>query len=646
VIQAASLHSSPHALPGDPIAGALLEAQGAAETRQATTDAQGYYTMTLFGGTYDVTASAYGYAPETVTSVEVISGSVTTQEFALDPAATHDVSGRVTDATTGWPLYARIAIDGYPGDPVWTNPATGRYTVSLAADVSYTFDVSAWVDGYTTASREVGPLTGGRTEDLGLLADPAACTAPGYRVETTGIYESFDEAVAPAGWTVVDNADTGAVWRFNDPGGRGNNSGGAGSFAIADSDHEGYLSMDTALKSPSVDLTDLDSPTLEFKYDFYWYSSGGDEVADVDVSVGGGTWTNVWNRSGASDRGPKTAQVDISSLAAGESDVVVRFHYYGADYDWYWQVDDVLVGRQHCYPRPGGLVVGNVHDGNLDGPLVGATISNDDGESVISSSTADDPEVDDGFYTLFSAAGRHTITATMDSFGGKTAIVDVLPDDTVGQDFYLAAGRLTAAPEALEVSLSLGGVTSSSISLINDGGLAARFELQEYDGGHLPVVALASAADALPPGSAPSSLGRAPARDSKLALLAAGHSGSFELAGGAQAYGIDLEGEELVSFTVDDATTLTAVAEAAGDFYAGDFLGGDFSVLYVIDNATSTLFALDTATGKLTAIGPSAAASGHTWTGMAGDPTTGVMYAVSSSGSVNTLYRYRRQFGR
>ncbi|MCK4832718.1 MAG: DUF4394 domain-containing protein, partial [Anaerolineales bacterium] len=291
-----------------------------------------------------------------------------------------------------------------------------------------------------------------------------------------------------------------------------------------------------------------------------------------------------------------------------------------------------------CYPRPGGLVVGNVYDGNLGEALVGATIRNDDGETVISSSTADDPAVDDGFYTLFSAAGRHTLTATMASYGGKVAIVDVLQDGTVGQDFYLAAGRLTAAPEALEVSLRMGGVISSSVSLINGGGLAASFELQEYDGGHLPAVVLASAANALPPGSAPSSLGRAPTRDSKVTPVAAGHSGSFELVGGVQAYGIDLEGAELVSFIVDNATTLTVVADAAGDFYAGDFLGGDFSVLYVIDNATSTLFALDTATGKLTAIGPSAAASGHTWTGMAGDPTTGVMYAVSSSGSVNTLY--------
>ena len=330
--------------------------------------------------------------------------------------------------------------------------------------------------------------------------------------------------------------------------------------------------------------------------------------------------------------------MDISALAAGESDVVVRFHYYGANYDWYWQVDDVLVGRQLCHPRPGGLVVGNVYDGNLGEPLVAATISNDDGETVISSSTADDPAVDDGFYALFSAAGRHTITATMGSYGGKVAMVDVLPDDTVEQDFYLAAGRLSAAPEALEVSLSMGGVVSSSISLINDGGLAASFELQEYDGGHRPAVVLASTAGELPPGSAPPPLGRAPARDSKVAPVAAGHSGPFELVGGAQAYGIDLAGAELVSFTVDHATTLTAVADAAGDFYAGDFLGGDFSVLYVIDDATSTLYALDTATGKLTAVGPSAAASGHTWTGMAGDPTTGVMYAVSSSGSVNTLY--------
>ncbi len=90
------------------------------------------------------------------------------------------VDGTVTDAHTGWPLYARIDIDGYPDGPVWTNPVTGYYSVTLAENIPYTFHVSAWTLGYLEVSRVVGPLTGPRTEDVALGPDLVSCAAPGY----------------------------------------------------------------------------------------------------------------------------------------------------------------------------------------------------------------------------------------------------------------------------------------------------------------------------------------------------------------------------------------------------------------------------------------------------------------------------------
>ena len=113
---------------------------------------------------------------------------------------------------------------------------------------------------------------------------------------------------------------------------RTNLTGGAGPFALIDSDYAGSKAVDAVLRSPSMDFSGETAVTLEFKYDFRWYSYGENEIADVDVSTNGGTiWTNVWRRSGANDRGPKTARVDISALAAGRPDVRVRFHYYQAN---------------------------------------------------------------------------------------------------------------------------------------------------------------------------------------------------------------------------------------------------------------------------------------------------------------------------
>jgi len=156
--------------------------------------------------------------------------------------------------------------------------------------------------------------------------------------------EDFENGL-PQGWAVIDNAGTGAEWRFDDPGVRGNLTGGTGGFAIADSNYYGTVDMDTELQTPVLDMSGLSNVAILFKTDFNWFVGRGSEVADVDVSVdGGATWTNVWRKTGRGHRGPRTEYIDITSLAAGEPDVVIRFHYYNAHYDWWWQVDDVYIG--------------------------------------------------------------------------------------------------------------------------------------------------------------------------------------------------------------------------------------------------------------------------------------------------------------
>jgi len=161
---------------------------------------------------------------------------------------------------------------------------------------------------------------------------------------TTGnalLSERFDSTTLPAGWSVVDNAGTGAVWRFNDPGGRTNLTGGSGGFAIADSDFAGEINMDTELRTPVLNLAGYNSASLTFNTDCNVYS--GDEVADVDISLNGGTsWTNIWRKTGSDYPGPITETINISQYV-GNSNVMVRFHYYNAYFDWWWQVDNVTV---------------------------------------------------------------------------------------------------------------------------------------------------------------------------------------------------------------------------------------------------------------------------------------------------------------
>jgi len=144
----------------------------------------------------------------------------------------------------------------------------------------------------------------------------------------------------PAGWTVVTNGDLSAYWRSDNPGGRRNYTGGEWPYAIADSGHAGNVDMDTELLSPVLDMDNLVSARLQFRT--HLAVSSGVVRAEVDVSTHGasGPWTNVWRKTNDC-YGPVTEDIDISGVAAGKSNVMVRFHYLSPQEDYHWQIDDV-----------------------------------------------------------------------------------------------------------------------------------------------------------------------------------------------------------------------------------------------------------------------------------------------------------------
>ena len=113
--------------------------------------------MLLASDTYTVTAVAYGYLANTISGVSVVSGTTATLNIPLTSAPSYTISGTVTDATTGWPLYAKLQISGDPLAPptpeLWTDPVTGGYSLTLASGITHTINVDGWLDGYNAASR-------------------------------------------------------------------------------------------------------------------------------------------------------------------------------------------------------------------------------------------------------------------------------------------------------------------------------------------------------------------------------------------------------------------------------------------------------------------------------------------------------------
>ncbi|MFI0793442.1 S8 family serine peptidase [Micromonospora rubida] len=469
---------------GAPLSGATLALTGPA-ARELTTGTDGTYSTLLPAGDYQVAVTAFGYASRTVPAT-VAKNATTTIDVALTAVPSVTVSGSVTDGSGhGWPLYAKVSVVGLSASD-YTTPANGRYSLKLPAGATYQLKVEPQYPGYQTVTKDVVVGSGNAVHNVAVPVDSAACTtAPGYRYGSDGVYETFDGNRVPADWSVVDNAGTGQVWDFTDAGDRGNLTGGAGNFAIIDSDN--YAAggrQDTSLVSPVVDLADVATPVIRFNQDYNWL---GSDRADVDLSLdGGATWANVL-RQAADVRGPRVTEVPIPQ-AAGKSEVQVRFHYYDASYEWWWQVDNVLIGSAvTCKPTNGGLVLGHVRDKNDNGYVNGATVTSDDkpNETATTVATPDDTTLADGFFWLFSSqTDTHRFTAKAGNYVSQSKQVDVQADWATPVNFQLAAGRLSVQPAAVAATVRMpSGKATKTVTVTNTGGAPVKVQFSERDDG-------------------------------------------------------------------------------------------------------------------------------------------------------------------
>jgi len=461
---------------GAPLAGAKVTVGDAS----VNTAADGTYSVSVSPGTYTVTASDYGYASSSVSSVAVADKQTVTENFALAAVARVTVTGKVKDGSgKGWPLYATITVDGAPGGPVYTNPKTGAYSLQLPVNATYTLHVTAAYPGYQPTDQQVVVGTSAVAQNIAVPIDATACTAPGYVTHDHGTFSSFDSTSVPAGWTVTNAANTVGGWAFTDPGSRGNLTGGSDGFAIVDSDYYGPgNSQDSLLITPVTDLTGNSAPALSF--DTYYKPYTG-SVADVDVSTdAGSTWTNVWHFTSNAVAG-QHQNIPLPQ-AAGKSAVQARFHYTGT-WAYYWEVDNVLLGNATCDPVSGGLLIGQVSDANTHTALPGATVSASGATATGTSATTQDPALTGAFYWLFAPAGSVTATAAKTHYATASQTVTV-PDGGVAEaDFSLKAGRLTVTPASISKSLAWGGSGTSTLTVKNTGTAPATVDLAEAAGG-------------------------------------------------------------------------------------------------------------------------------------------------------------------
>ncbi|MGC8763797.1 MAG: carboxypeptidase regulatory-like domain-containing protein, partial [Acidobacteriota bacterium] len=511
----------------------------------------------------------------------------------------------------------------------------------------------------------------------------SSVTYPGYYIDDVGVAvaaipppppplwsENFDSVGAPAlpaGWATAVVSGSGGVWATRTS--TSHPSGGAPHSApnLVFFNSWSVSSGGSArlYRTTGYDLTGVTNPRVTFwMFHDTGYSSSADRVQLQVSTDGGGTWQNVGSAVNRYDgtSGWKKHSIDLTGFTGPITDVrigLLGISAYGND----CHVDDVAIESGAVPPPPtvpcvapasGGLIVGNVYDGNTGLPLNGATVANTTTGGAAVTAGTPDPAVDEGFYCLYGDEPSSNLTATKTGYGPDGATVAVPHFGAVKQDFHLPTAHLAANPTSLEATLAPNATTTLTLTLTENGGAPADFQILERDGHVVAPVPfrgnvkasmmdLRKKAKQIEKAEQETSTGRAPAvvappKDGPAAAPVVPLP--LPLNPGEQAYACNIyPGSNLQQFPdIDVPGTWTNIGNyGAYSFFAADFLGGDFSKLYAIDYDTNALYTIDTATAAVTLVGPCTPFGGESWTGLTG-AVDGTLYAASTNLTRSTLY--------
>ncbi len=173
---------------------------------------------------------------------------------------------------------------------------------------------------------------------------------------TPFFYENFSAGL-PAGWQTIDNAGHGVNWSFTTTGiaHQGSYPGLDSLSPTNTSAGNGYMIYDSDASTASVGgenadlITDAIDCSLHSNVHLFFNELLAHylESATVSVSTDGTTWTQVLDASaGLAQNGatpnPNGVDLDISSIAANQVTVFLRFRFVG-DYDYFWMIDDITL---------------------------------------------------------------------------------------------------------------------------------------------------------------------------------------------------------------------------------------------------------------------------------------------------------------
>ncbi|MBW8050724.1 MAG: T9SS type A sorting domain-containing protein [Cytophagales bacterium] len=174
---------------------------------------------------------------------------------------------------------------------------------------------------------------------------PKAVKASSPKTLVAPIFTEDFAVGIPGTWSNIDNLPPGGLWQtgFSTADATTLSSPtGANGFVFFDSDGFGddFNAENADLITPMIDASALPSVSLTFSH---YFRAGFGGAAEVFVSNNGGTtYTSVASWFASSTANGQLESIDISSIAAGNDSIVIKFNFTG-DYSWYWLIDDIVV---------------------------------------------------------------------------------------------------------------------------------------------------------------------------------------------------------------------------------------------------------------------------------------------------------------
>ncbi|MFI1012172.1 S8 family serine peptidase [Streptomyces sp. NPDC020965] len=465
-----------------PVADAELRFDGPMRST-VSSGANGTYALPkLMVGEYRVTVSKFGYVTATG-AVTVVEGASTVKDFALDEAASADVTGRIT----GHSGAEANAVVTAQGTPVSTRSAAdGGYALRLPVG---TYDLAV------TPAHRCASATSVRVE---VTAATVRDIALPDRTDTFGTACSVGAAAFPEGATkLAFSSEFFGTSAFALPFpvalyGR--------TYRTATASVDGVLSFGASSTSgvngslpttgtPNGALYPFwDNLTVDAAAGVYWSATGTAPHRKIVVE-----WRNALIGATTAER--------ISFAAVLSEDGTASFHYKDVSGAGFENGSSATIGAEnatgtdallysyneatvrdgasiHLRTTKSAIVAGTVTDANDGKAVAGASVAVTAGGAGVGSDTV---TADGGYLAQVPAPADYDLTLSAPAYAPVSGRQGLKPGETGVLDAALTTGRVAADTSRLTVIAPAGQQRARAITLVNTGS-ATPFTVAEKDG--------------------------------------------------------------------------------------------------------------------------------------------------------------------